>query len=387
MAASIDALIRRLARLKQLRQPHEGVWRDCFDHSFPIRGSGLQGGQPMDAQQAMDKKSQLLHSVATDAARTLAASVVSGATPSSSVWALLTVSGADDGGKRWLDEKGKQLHEEIHAGPFDAAAYECALDMVAAGWFALYVDVNREAGGFTFEQWPLASCFCATTKAGGTVDTVLREYTLTAEQCLREFGAENVSGDTAKKAEKEPDSPVALCHAIYPRTTFAVGAKMAKNMPVASVHFEVESKTLLRESGYHEMPVIVPRWAVIPDTVYAVGPMFDALPDARELNAFLRMDRMNAELAIAGMWIAEDDGVLNPRSVKVGPRKVIVCCISVLRRSPQQPSFQPATTRQGITAIITEIVDPAQWQDPGIRHYPTQRTAPLARAAAIASAS
>ena len=36
------------------------------------------------------------------------------------------------------------------------------------------------------------------------------------------------------------------------------------------------------------------------------------------------MDKSAAEIAIAGMWIAEDDGVLNPTSIKVGPRKVIV---------------------------------------------------------------
>lgn len=324
MTAQVDALCKRLTRLKQLRQPHESVWRDCFDHSFPIRASGLDGGAPLDAQQAMDRKSRLLHSAATDAGRTLAAAIVSGATPSSSIWALLDVTGADGEGRRWLDEKGKQLHEEIHASTFDAAAFECALDLVGAGWFALYIDVDRDAGGFTFTQWPLSSCFCSTTKAGGLVDTVFREYTLTAEQAVKEFGVEKVSADTAKKAEVDPDAPVTICHAIYPRSTYAVGARLAKNLPIASCHFEVDSKQLLRESGYHEMPVIVPRWAVIPDSVYAIGPMFDALPDARELNEFLRMDRMNAELAIAGMWIAEDDGVLNPRTVKVGPRKVIV---------------------------------------------------------------
>jgi hypothetical protein len=367
MSASVEALYRRLMRLKQLRQPHETVWRDCFDHSFPIRGSGLTGGQPMDAQQAMDRKSRLLHSVATDAARTLAASVVSGATPSSSVWALLTVTGADDGGKRWLDEKGKQLHEEIHAGTFDAAAYECALDLVAAGWFALYVDVDREAGGFSFEQWPISSVFCATTKSSGPVDTVLREYSLTAEQCVREFGANAVSADTAKKAEKEPDAPVSLCHAIYPRSTYAVGAKLAKNLPVASCHFEVETKKLLRESGYHEMPVIVPRWSVIPDTVYAIGPMFDALPDARELNEFMRMDRMNAELSIAGMWIAEDDGVLNPRSVKVGPRKVIVAnSVDSMKQLSAGGDWQLADSRiQQYAGAIRKILmaDQLQPQD------------------------
>lgn len=324
MSAQVDHLVRRLSRLETLRLVHETVWQDCFDHSFPIRGSGLAGGAPLDAQQAMDRKSRLLHSAATDAGRTLAAAIVSGATPSSSVWALLDVSGADDGGRRWLDDCGKQLHEEIHASTFDAAAFECAMDLVAAGWFALYVDVDREAGGFTFTQWPLSSVFAATTKPGGLIDTVFRKYTLTAEQTVLEFGAENVSGAVLKKANDTPDDPVELCHAIYPRHPYAVNAKLAKNLPFASCHFELTSKQLLRESGYNEMPVIVPRWAMIPDSVYAIGPMFDALPDARELNEFLRMDKMNAELAISGMWIAQDDGVLNPRTVKVGPRKVII---------------------------------------------------------------
>ncbi len=179
-------------------------------------------------------------------------------------------------------------------------------------------------GGLTFTQWPLAGCYCSTTKAGGLVDTVLREYTLTAEQVVKEFGEDKVSAGVLKKSQEEPDAPVVLCHAIYPRTPHVVNARLAKNLPIASCHFEVETKHELREGGYHEMPVIVPRWAVIPDSVYAIGPMFDALPDARELNTFLGMDKMNSELAIAGMWIAEDDGVLNPRTVKVGPRKVIV---------------------------------------------------------------
>lgn len=321
--ASVEALNKRLNRLKELRLVHEPVWRDCFDHSWPIRGSGLQGGAPLDAQQALDRKARLLHSAATDAGRTLAAAVVSGATPSSSVWALLSVTGADDAGKQWLDEKGKQLHEEIHASTFDAAAFECAMDLVAAGWFALYVDTDRERGGFQFTQWPLASVYASSTIAGGKVDTVFREYALTAEQAVREFDG-SVSPDTLKKAATDPDAKVRICHAIYPRFPHVKGAKFARNLPIASCHFELDSKFLCRESGYHEMPVIVPRWAVIPDSVYAIGPMFDALPDARELNEFLRMDKMNAELAIAGMWIAQDDGVLNPRTVKVGPRKVIV---------------------------------------------------------------
>jgi hypothetical protein len=321
----------------------------------------------MDAQQAMDRKATLMHSASTDAGRTLAAAIVSGSTPSSSVWGLLEVSNADDEGKRWLDDKAKQLHEEIHGSTFDAAAFECAMDLVAAGWFALYIDVDREQGGFTFTQWPISSVYAGSTKAGGLVDTVFREYTLTAEQCVTEFGEGAVSQDTLKKFKADPDSPVTICHAIYPRRPYVVNARLAKNMPIASCHFEVDHQHLLRESGYHEMPVIVPRWAVIPNSVYAIGPMFDALPDARQLNELMRMDTMNAELAIAGMWIAEDDGVLNPRSVKVGPRKVIVAnSVESMKQLSAGGDWQLADTRIAqLHAAIRRILmaDQLQPQD------------------------
>ena len=126
---------------------------------------------------------------------------------------------------------------------------------------------------------------------------MFREYTLTAEQAVKEFGVEKVSADTAKKAEVDPDAPVTICHAICPRSTYAVGARWWPRTCRSPPAISRSTRSSCCESGYHEMPVIVPRWAVIPDSVYAIGPMFDALPDARELNEFLRMDRMNAELA------------------------------------------------------------------------------------------
>lgn len=347
MAANVVDLARRLERLKTDRQPHEQVWSECFDYSFPLRGSGLAGGATMSAQQGMDRLSKRLHSHASDAGRTLASALVSGATPSAAVWALLQIVGVEEGvGDVWLEEAAHELHEEIHGANYDAAAYECALDMVAAGWFVLYVDEDRTNGGLSFEQWPIASCWVAASKAGGLVDTIYRHCTLSAEQLIVEYGIENVSADVVKAFAKNPDEQIEIVRAIYPRWPHDKNAKLSKNLPFASVHWEVKTKHKLRESGYHEFPCIVPRWAVVPGTAYAVGPMFDALPEARELNDFLRMDRMNSELAVAGMWIAQDDGVLNPRTVKVGPRKIIVAnSVESMKQLSAGGDWQLADTR------------------------------------------
>src|SRR5690606_27337830 len=61
-----------------------------------------------------------------------------------------------------------------------------------------------------------------------------------------------------------------------------------------------------------------------PGSVYAVGPMFAALPDVRQLNLLKGYELAGADVAIAGMWIGVDDGILNPRNLKLGPRKVVI---------------------------------------------------------------
>lgn len=317
-------IVRRLNILKGLRQPHEYVWRDCFDHSWPIRGSGLQSNS-LTAQQALDRKARLVDSTATDAGQLLASSLQAGMTPANARWFGLDVYNVDDGSKTWLDDKADQLHTEIHNANFDSEALDSMTDMVAAGWFALFVDVDRKVGGLVFDSWPLAQCYFASTRADGVVDTIYRLYSLSAEQCVTEFGSTNVSGNTLKMSKDNPDQLVELVQCIRPRAagTYTPG-RMAKNMPFESCHVEVALQLTVKESGFEEFPVVCPRWALIPDSCYAVGPMFAALPDVRMLNDLKRMDYAACDIAVSGMWIAEDDGVLNPRTIKVGARKVIV---------------------------------------------------------------
>lgn len=365
MAANANEIIRRLSSLRSLRQPHEHVWRDCFDHSFPIRGSGLRSDQ-LTAQQALDIKARIVDSTATDAGRILASALQSGMTPANARWFELAVNGADDGAKRWLDGAAEQLHQEIHNANFDAVGFECQLDMVAAGWFAMYIEQDATKGGLRFEAWPIAQVYTSSTQSGGSVDTVYRSYQLTAAQALREFGSA-VSDMVATKAEKEPDYKVEMVHAIYPRRPYAVGAKMAINMPFASCHVEVQSRRIVRESGYQEMPVVVPRWSLIPDSCYAVGPMFDVLPDVRMLNDLKRLDYAGLDIAVSGMWIAEDDGVLNPRTIKIGARKIIVAnSVDSMKELRSGANWQLATERIAqLQAAIRKLMmaDQLQPQD------------------------
>lgn len=362
------ATIRRLDTLKGARLVHERVWRDCYDYTYPLRGSGFNG-QMLTAQQGQERQANLVVDItAVDSCRVLVSGVVGGTTPSNSLWFGLHVPAADEEGTAWLSESSQSLFENIHGANFDAAAFESNLDGVIAGWFVLYVDEDREAGGFVFEQWPLAACYVAASKHGGRVDTIYREYELTTEQAVTEFGIDTVSESIKKAFEaRQYDTKYSFVHAIYPRTPHVVGATLAKHMAFASCHVEVATKKTVKESGYHEFPCIVPRWLLIPGSVYAVGPVNDALPAIKRLNELARMEMAAADLAVAGMWIAEDDGVLNPKTVKVGPRKIITAnSVDSMKELKSGADFNVAWTMQEkLQAQIRKIMmaDQLQPQD------------------------
>lgn len=330
MAANADDILRQLPALKQARQPHENGWQECFDYSWPDRGRGLVSSI-LTAEEAQTKRNRILDDTAADSGRTLASALVGGTTPANSIWFGMDAGAeaADDDDaqseeQRWLDDAARTVFANIHAANFDAAAYECALDITGAGWFVLYIDEAPE-GGYHFEQWPLGECFVAASKAGGMVDTIYRETSRTVEQLVKEFGFDRVSSEVKQAYSNQKYSEqVAVVHAIYPRRVAAVDARMARNLPFASCKVEVKTKHMLSESGYHEFPCAVPRWTLSPGSCYGVGPMASALGSIRTINDIKAAELANLDLAVAGMWIAEDDGVLNPRAIKLGPRKVIV---------------------------------------------------------------
>lgn len=319
------SIIRRLGTLKMLRQPHEQTAQECFDFTYPERGTGLNG-QILTPEDAQSKKNRILDDTAAESARVLSANLVSGTTPANSIWFGLDVDDVQesDDEKRWLDDAARIIFNNIHQSNFDSAAYECCTDIVPAGWFILYIEEAKD-GGYHFEQWPIGQCYISASKSGVAIDTVFREVEFTVEQVVSEYGIKNVSENTRTAYENEKfDEKVTIIHAIYPRSVAKYGSKMAKNLPFASCHVEVTANHLLRESGYHEFPCCIPRWMLVPGTAYATGPMSKVLGSVRTINDTKALELMNLDMAASGMYGAVDDGVLNPKSVKIGPRKVIV---------------------------------------------------------------
>lgn len=349
MAQNATDILKLWERTKNNRTALEGHWQDAYDYTYPQLGQGFSGIK--DNGTAESKKARLLDSTGTDATRTLASALISGMTPANSQWLSLRISGLDDmsAAGHYLSQCAELVWRNIHSANYDSEIFGSMLDFCIAGSFVLYVDIDRSRGGFVFEQWPVAECWWASTSRA-KVDMIFRKHALTAAQAVNQFGSN--AGEKVRAAfEKNPMEQVHYLHAIGPRQVYAQGGKLARNKPFYSVYISIADNTIVSESGFDEFPCMVPRSTKLPGSDYATGLVADALPDIKELNELKRYEKSAAELAISGMWIAQDDGVLNPRTVKVGPRRVIVASTvdamkPLLTGSDFKVAFQSEATLQ-----------------------------------------
>lgn len=347
MAIEAKHVLSRRDQMWQERLTHEPIWTECYGYTHPIRGVGFTQQSLTTAIQVANLNGKIFDGTAPDSAVALASNLCDGMTPANTIWFGLTIQNASSDEQRWLDDTARLLWENIHASNFDSVSFECALDAVDAGWFVMYIDEDRDDGGFKFEMWPLSQCYVTASKPGGQVDVVYRSYSMRAGQAVREFGKDNVHPRLLKLSIYRPDEMVEFALAIEPRETYMVDAKLAKNMRFRSCHVDVANQHVCRESGYNEFPCVVPRWHKIPSSEYAVGPVYNALPDIRTVNEVKRQELIAQDMAIAGTYVAVDDGVLNPRSIKLGARKIIVANdVDSIKPLASGSNFQVAFTAE-----------------------------------------
>lgn len=322
MQSEISKIIDRFARLRSDRSALETIWKDCYDYTFPLRGSGLMGNN-LTADQAKDKVADLITTEGTRGVRDIASIIVGGMTPANARWFDLVVDDATNEEKAALKEAAEIIFKKIHESNYDSEAVESMLDNVIAGQSATYIDANKDFTELCFKQWNLSDVIVASTRTDGVIDTVYHSYTLTAEQAVVEFG-DTVSEKIKEDAKTQPGSKYKFIHYIAPRTRYIEGSTTNKNLPFLSYHIDVDNKQLLRESGYHEFPVCCPRWQKQKNSDYGIGLAYDALPAIKELNEIKRLEKIGLGIAAAGMYVAQDDGILNPSMLTIGGGEIII---------------------------------------------------------------
>lgn len=325
------SVLKQFELLRSIRQPLDTSYRDCYSYINPSLGVGfdeLHLDGVSAATSAGNKTAQRLDTTGTEAVRLLSSSTLSSLTPPNTRWFDLEppigTDELDQDGKQWLEEAAARVHTLIHGSNYDSEALEFVMHLMIAGMAGLYIELKDSK--LHFDTWPLNHLYCQETLNRGYIDTVYRSFEFTVQEAAIEFGLDALPQKMQDLHRSNEHDPRKHRFVVTIRPRLRDGKQTTgstkRNLPWESLWVS-DCGTIVRESGFHEMPVIVPRWLKIPDTDYARGPVFDALPDLKTLNKVKENMLLNMEMHITGMFKVKDDGVINPNNVKFGARRVI----------------------------------------------------------------
>jgi len=307
--------IDRYAKLKEGRASWNSPFQEIADYCYPRQAVFENEGYITPAEKRMEK---VFDSTAIHAVEMLAGGLHGMMTDLSNDWFSLTLDDnqfeGDQAVEIWLDDVTKILYTMISDpfSGFSVAHHELYMEFCSFGTGVLYVSEDIQKGIVRFNAIPLSQCYIDEDK-DGHVDTVYRRFNRTVRQLVEQFDIKKVSQDVAKKYEKkEYDAKVEVIHAVQPNPELPK-RKGAKNwFPWTSCYLEVGQKHKLRESGFYEMPYMVPRFFRACGEIYGRSPAWTALPDVKMLNSMQQTIIKAAQKVVDPPLMIPDDGFFSP---------------------------------------------------------------------------
>lgn len=291
-------ILQRHYELVGQRSTWETLWEDIARYVMP-RKAGLF---TKDSQPSVEDETYLFDATAVRANMVLANGQLSWMTPMESRWFSFEppqMMESEEEIKQWFKRCTETVHGELARSNFYTEIHELYLDRGAFGTAAIMVEQGR-AHSLNFTKLDIGS-FAVSEDDEGYVDTISREYEMTARQAALKFGPDALSDPMkADLANTKSYRKFTIVHMIYPRGPGEVshGKKDGPNKPFASIYIDKASKHVLLSSGFDEQPFFVTRYLKWKNSeCYGYSPSWTALPEARQLNFLEKQLDSLAELS------------------------------------------------------------------------------------------
>jgi hypothetical protein len=248
------------------------------------------------------ERSKIYDSTPEEALQTLAAALHSLLTSPVHTWFNLALtnglSEADKILKAWIEDCETKMMAKFNSEEtgFQTSVHELWMDLPSFGTAVFFCDDHK--GKVRYKCIPLSEIQAIGEDAFGVIDTVFRVFRISTKQIMELFGTKDMP-DCIKDAidKKEFDRTFEVVHYVGPRENYKENSKDPKKFPIASVYYIKGDKKILRESGFHEMPYMVPRWSKTSGEVWGRGAGHKSLPDVQVLNEVARSEMIAIDKA------------------------------------------------------------------------------------------
>lgn len=291
------------------------LYEDAYEFALPQRNlyDGYWEGKVGGAK----KMNRVFDSTAINSVQRFANRLQSGIFPPQRKWCRLE-PGPDIPDDRKAEAQGaldiynEKLFATIKQSNFDIAMGEFLLDL-SVGTAVMMVQPGDDISPINFI--PVPQYLVAFEEgANGQVDNVYRRMRIKGEAIQRQWSDAVIEGQLARLVKDKPTEDVELIEA-------TIFDQKRGDYSYYVIHKETKSEVVFRKMKIS--PWVVSRYMKVAGEIYGRGPLITALPDIKTLNKTLELLLKNASLAIAGVYTAADDGVLNPNTIKIVPGAII----------------------------------------------------------------
>ena len=310
-------LMKRYEILKSDRILWEPFFRDVRDYIRP-RKQQIDSSHHIAGERHTNK---MFDSSAPEASRIMAMSMQQALVPQSTVWFGLSIPSGHElyalnrepSVKRWFHDVTESMFYSMHESNFYTAIGESFLDFTSFGTINLLLEENdapeKNFGGLAFTSIPTGQ-FVFSEDKRGKPDTVFWEYIFTARQAKQMFGSKRLP-DSIKKAVKEsPDSKFTFVRVVLPSEDYRANSVDSKDKKYAALDIHYDSKTVVRTSGFDELPYVIGRFEKASGELWGRSPADIAMPDIKTLNKIRELELKGLAMAVHPPLIAPDQGII-----------------------------------------------------------------------------
>lgn len=198
----------------------------------------------------------------------------------------------------WSDRVTDFLFRKRYAAVsnFASQMHEIYLSLLAFGTGIMMVEDMLD-GTIRYKSGHVAE-FAYMENSRGQIDTVYRQYKLTAKQAVEKFG-DRTAEKIRKVYEKTPHEKFDFIHCVQPNET-------SGDDQYLSYHVCKESGTLMGTGFFRTFPYIISRWTTSPNEIYGRSPAMSVLSEIKMLNQIRKTDLRARHMAVDPPILAAD---------------------------------------------------------------------------------
>lgn len=343
---SVTELVTRYDKLYNEDATWRNSWQEQIDYILPSCVNVLSDVVTPGAKQTR----QIFDSTAIHANKLLAASLGSNLTPSNGKWAFLKVRdqrlNENKEVQDWLEWCGNAMDTARHQSNFNSASKSGYLQAGALGGFIVFCEESPlRLGSLHYKSFSIGK-FVTCEDSNENTNVFFRKFDLSAWEAFKKFG--DKCGEKIKKIsedKKDRDKPFPFLWCVLPKEQWKEDKRLKNQKSFSSLYINYEDKKLVSEGGYHEFPLLYPRWEKQAEENHGRGPGFDAIPDIRTLNKAVELDLRGWAKVIDPPLFVRDQGV-------IGTIRVTPSGINYTRGNPKDNIFtMPLGQRFDVTQI------------------------------------